>query len=53
MIFNITLNVFDCMARGVWDFKGDSMLFYYLTQQLHIARAGKALAGWPEAWWKS
>jgi hypothetical protein len=49
MIFNITLSLFDAIARGGWDCKGDSTFFHYLTQKLHIARAGRALAGWRDA----
>ena len=46
MIFNHMLSVFAAIARGGWDFKADSMLFYYFTQELHVSQGGKALANW-------
>ena len=46
MMFNVHLPFFAAIARGGWDCKADTLLFYYLTQKLHVAAAGKALAGW-------
>ena len=46
MIFNHMLSVFAAIARGGWDFKADSMLFYYFTQEVHVGQGGKALANW-------
>jgi hypothetical protein len=46
MIFNHMLSIFAAIARGGWDFKTDNMIFYYFTQDLHVAQAGKALANW-------
>mmetsp|Transcript_28891 Transcript_28891/g.44624 ORF Transcript_28891/g.44624 Transcript_28891/m.44624 type:complete len:533 (-) Transcript_28891:285-1883(-) len=46
MIFNHMVSVFAAIARGGWDFKADSTLFHYFTQELHVSQGGKALANW-------
>ncbi|MGH7954610.1 MAG: hypothetical protein ACREOZ_01480, partial [Gloeomargaritales cyanobacterium] len=46
MVFNTSVHIVDAICRGNWDFRGDCMIFHYLTKKLHVARAGKALAGW-------
>ena len=48
MMFNVYLPFFAAIARGGWDCKADTMLFFYLTLKLHMATAGKALAGWAD-----
>ncbi len=48
MMFNVNLPFFSAIARGGWDCKADTLLFFYLTQKLHVATAGKALAGWAD-----
>eukprot|EP00542_Grammatophora_oceanica_P003567 CAMPEP_0194065926 /NCGR_PEP_ID=MMETSP0009_2-20130614/85740_1 /TAXON_ID=210454 /ORGANISM="Grammatophora oceanica, Strain CCMP 410" /LENGTH=749 /DNA_ID=CAMNT_0038718827 /DNA_START=67 /DNA_END=2316 /DNA_ORIENTATION=+ len=38
-----------CMiARGDWDWKGECTLFSYLQHKVHVATAGKTLAGWQD-----
>ena len=49
MVFNPTLHLVESIMRGGWDFKGESQIFHYLTKKLHIAKAGKVLAGWSDA----
>ena len=48
MMFNVNLPFFAAIARGGWDCKADTLLFFYLTQRLHVSTAGKALAGWAD-----
>ena len=47
MLFNTELPFFAAIARGGWKCACDALVFYYLTQKVHVASAGKALAGWP------
>ena len=47
MLFNTNLSFFAAIARGGWKCKVDSLIFYYLTQKVHVAEAGKALSHWP------
>lgn len=46
MIFNPLVSIFAVIARGGWDFEGDSVAFRYLTNKLHVVQAGRALSGW-------
>ncbi|MGH7955285.1 MAG: hypothetical protein ACREOZ_04925, partial [Gloeomargaritales cyanobacterium] len=46
VLFNFYVHTVVAFNRGNWDFKGDCLLFHYLTKKLHVATAGKALAGW-------
>ena len=48
MAFNVYCHIVDMIYRGNWDLKGDCQIFNYLTNKLHVSRAGKALAGWPD-----
>ena len=48
MMFNEHLPFFAAIARGGWDCKADTLLFFYLTLKKHVATAGKALAGWAD-----
>ena len=47
MLFNTNLSFFAAIARGGWKCKVDSLIFYYLTQKVHVAEAGRALSHWP------
>ncbi|EJK63683.1 hypothetical protein THAOC_15645, partial [Thalassiosira oceanica] len=47
MLFNTQLSFFAAIARGGWKCKVDSLIFYYLTQKVHVAEAGRALSHWP------
>ena len=36
----------EAVSRGGWGMEGDTTAFHYVMQPLHIAKAGKTLAGW-------
>ena len=36
----------EAISRGGWEMNGSSNAFLYVTQPLHVKKAGKALAGW-------
>lgn len=46
MAFNVNCHIVDMISHDNWDFRADYFLFNHLTKKLHVAQAGKALAGW-------
>ena len=48
MSLSCLLNFIDMAVRGGWDFTGDCTLLTYITQLLHMIRAGKVLCGYED-----
>jgi hypothetical protein len=48
MAMNRVCDVVCMIARGNWDWAGECQLFGYIFNPLHVSRAGKSLANWPD-----
>jgi hypothetical protein len=48
MAMNRHCDVVSMIARGNWDWVGECQLFGYIYNPLHVSRAGKSLANWPD-----
>jgi hypothetical protein len=48
MAMNRVCDVVCMIARGNWDWTGECQLFGYIFNPLHVSRAGKSLAHWPD-----
>jgi hypothetical protein len=48
MAMNRVCDVVCMVARGNWDWVGECQLFGYIFNPLHVSRAGKSLANWPD-----